>query len=148
MLRPLRLCLAVLVVSVTAQAGPREPALVPVEALEGGRLRMPAPLTGPALERFTAEDARKVLAKFHEDLRALGVNVPAAGAKPAPGYVVQQERLFSAVRSGVTGLPVAPAGGGTGPAQPEGWEKRLRAEYIERYEPGCMWWTARWCSAA
>ena len=54
-------------------SGAEEPKLLHATPLPDGRLQLTLPLLPPepAFERFSAEDAHRVLAQFHEDLARL-----------------------------------------------------------------------------
>ncbi len=84
------------------------PTLVRVEVSSEGRvrLRLPPAEPDPTLQRFTREDARRVLEQFHEDLEEL---------KQRRGWIASASMLAGA-RSGTESI-----------------EALLRKEYTERY---------------
>ncbi len=99
--------------------GPRGPApagTIRVTPLPDGRLLLAFPLLpeAPALQRFSAEDARRVLARFHEDLASLE---PALLRGAGGGLCSSGVRLAS--------FPVR--------SQPSSLERTLREQFSARY---------------
>ncbi len=91
------------------EGGPRSSqALVRMEVLSEGRVRLLLPFVGaePLPQRFTREDARRVLEQFHADLEAL---------EQRRGWIASASMLAGASRSG------------------EPVEVLLREEYTRRY---------------
>jgi hypothetical protein len=104
-----------------------QPARVRVSELPDGRLRLafsPVPLD-PALRRFSAEDARRVLEEFHEALAQIDPRLLHSAAREVCSS--QAEKVLGKTPSGR--LVAAAAGA----QSPSALERTLRAQYIERY---------------
>ncbi len=100
---------------------------VSVSELSDGRLRLTFPLVplDPALRRFSAEDARRVLAEFHEAVAQLDPRL----LQTAAGEVCSG-RPEPALWKHPSGKLLADASGSRGPSA---LERTLREQYLERY---------------
>ncbi|WP_309892278.1 hypothetical protein [Archangium sp.] len=100
---------------------------VRVTPLQDGRhlLTFPPLHPEPALQRFSVEDARKVLAQFHEDLAQLE---PGLIRKTGIGYCAGLQALDHPGRAPGSRLAASP-----GPTQLSPVERTLRAQFTERY---------------
>jgi hypothetical protein len=102
---------------------------VGVSELSDGRLRLTFPRVplDPALRRFSVEDARRVLAEFHEAVARIDPRLLQAAAGE-----VCSGRPEPALWKHTPGKLLADASGSRGPSP---LERTLRGQYIERYGP-------------